>query len=357
MAEKSTEQLRYGAIAMQLKCVGVHNYKERDASRAQILTNVKRAADFAIASAHFMKFFNGIQCRLVLLPEFVLTGFPMGDSIPLWKEKACLAPDGPEFDILSKAAQDANIYIAGNAYEDDPNFPELYFQTCFIIAPNGDIILRYRRLTSTFEPTPYDVWDKYLDIYGLDGVFPVAKTEIGDLCMVASEEIQWPEMTRCHVMRGAEILLHPTSETGTPRAHGRDLCKQTRAVENMMYVLSANTSSLEDIPLPAYSCSGMSKVIDFLGNIMTEAGHGGESHAARATIDLGALREARRNACMINFLSRQPFEAYAESYANTTFLPPNDLMEDGQVKAPPGREFFEQRQNRTIERLSDLGLI
>ena len=57
----------------------------------------------------------------------------------------------------------------------------LYFQTCFIIGPNGDVILRYRRLSSSFEATPHDVWSKYLDLYGLEGVFPVAKTEIGNL--------------------------------------------------------------------------------------------------------------------------------------------------------------------------------
>ena len=342
---------------MQLKCVGVHRCKDTDSARAQILRNVRRAADYAAASAKFMKFFNGIECRLVLLPEFVLTGFPMGESIPAWRERACLDPGGPEYDVLSETAQECGIYIGGNAYECDPNFPDLYFQTCFVIAPNGDIVLRYRRLTSSFEPSPYDVWDKYLDIYGLEGVFPVARTDIGNLAMVASEEILWPELTRCHVMRGAEVLLHPTSETGTPRDVGRDLCKRTRAIENMIYVVSANTASLEDIPLPAHSCSGMSKVIDFHGNVLAEAAMGGESHAARAAIDLGELREVRRYACMTNFLSRQPFAAYADSYAATTFQAPNDLLENGEAKAPPGREFFEQRQTRTIERLADLGLI
>ena len=64
---------------------------------------------------------------------------------------------GLEYEALSKIAQSYNIFLAGNAYELDPNFPGLYFQTCFVIDPSGEIILRYRRLNSMFAPTPHDV--------------------------------------------------------------------------------------------------------------------------------------------------------------------------------------------------------
>ena len=63
----------------------------------------------------------------------------------------------PAREALGKVAQANNLFLSGNVYEIDPHFPELYFQTCFIIGPNGDVILRYRRLTSCFEPTPHDV--------------------------------------------------------------------------------------------------------------------------------------------------------------------------------------------------------
>jgi predicted amidohydrolase len=32
--------------------------------------------------------FIGFDCRLVVLPEYFLTGFPMGDSLAVWGEKA-----------------------------------------------------------------------------------------------------------------------------------------------------------------------------------------------------------------------------------------------------------------------------
>src|SRR2546430_2207941 len=78
------------------------------------------------------------------------------------------------------------------------------------------LVLRYRRLLSMFAPSPWDVWDAFLDRYGIDAVFPVATTEIGRLAAIASEEILYPEIARAHAVKGAEILLHSTSEAGSP---------------------------------------------------------------------------------------------------------------------------------------------
>lgn len=347
----------YSAIAMQLKCRGINEHKNVDSARAAIMANVTKAAEQVVGGAKFNTFYTGAETKLVVLPEFVLTGFPMGDSVAEWREKAALDPRGPEFEVLGKAAQDAGIYLAGNAYEKDPNFPELYFQTCFVIGANGDIILRYRRMTSAFEPTPHDVWDKYLDLYGIDGVFPVAKTEIGNLACIASEEILWPELTRCHVYRGAEIIIHPTSEPGSPVTPARDLAKRTRAFENMAYVVSANTANIEGIIVPEYTCCGMSKIIDYQGNVLCEAGQAGESIWANAIIEIEALRRHRRRAGMANILSRQMVDVYAAGLNGIDYHPANSFLEKGEVKVPEGHDYYHSRQQQVIERLDKAGMI
>ena len=241
-----------------------------------------------------------------------------------WRDRACLEQNGPEYEALGKLAQANKLYLSGNVYEIDPHFPQLYFQTCFIIGPNGNVILRYRRLTSCFEPTPHDVWDKYLDIYGEEGIFPVAKTEIGNLGTIASEEILYPEITRCLVMRGAEIILHPTSEPGSAARTIKETCRLARAIENQVFVVSANTASIDDTPIPPYTCSAMSKIVDFNGHILAEAAQGGEAFNSNAVIDVGALRRTRRRTAMANVMSRQPFDIYANSYAKCP-VPPAEL--------------------------------
>jgi predicted amidohydrolase len=337
----------FRALALQVTCHAVNQARDLTEARSLMQETIKRLEKQIPASIAFI----GFDCRLVVLPEYFLTGFPMGDSLAAWAEKACLEMAGAEYEALGQIAQKNKIFLAGNAYELDRNFPGLYFQTCFVLDPSGTIVLRYRRLNSMFAPTPHDVWDKYLDCYGLEGVFPVAKTAIGNLAAVASDEILFPEVARCLALRGAEIFVHPTSEVYGKERSPKDIAKISRAVENMAYVVSANTAGIANIPIPIASADGGSKIIDYRGLVLAETGSG-ESMAAFAEIDLAALRRYRRRPGMNNLLSRQRTELYAEMYRLPHFYPANTML-DGEVE----RKHFIQTQRETIERLAKLGII
>lgn len=337
----------FRALALQVTCHAVNQATNRQEARAIVQESIHRLERQIAASIAFI----GFDCKLILLPEYFLTGFPMGESLDVWAEKACLEMAGAEYEALGKIAQTNGIFLSGNAYEIDHNFPGLYFQTSFVIDPSGSIVLRYRRLNSMFAPTPHDVWDKYLECYGLEGVFPVAKTALGNLAAIASEEILYPEVARCLAMRGAEIFLHSTSEVYDKERSPKEAAKICRAVENMAYVISANTAGIANIAIPQSSTDGGSKIIDYRGLILTEAGTG-ESMAAFAEIDLAALRRYRRRPGLNNLLSRQRFEVYAESYSHFHFYPANTLADE-----TADRKHFIQTQQKTIERLASLGII
>jgi predicted amidohydrolase len=331
----------YRAIALQTKCYAVNYAKSREEAGEIIKRALERLAKQIFASIAFV----GFDTKLIVLPEYFLTGFPMGETVDEWRAKACLEIGGAEYESLGKIAQERKIYLSGNAYELDENFPELYFQTCFVIAPSGDVVLRYRRLNSMFAPTPHDVWEKYLDVYGLEGVFPVARTEIGNLAAIASEEILYPELARCLAMRGAEIFLHNTSEVFGSDRLPKNAAKICRAVENLAYVVSSNSAGIADCAIPESSTDGGSKIIDFRGVVLSETAQG-ESMAAFAEIDLDALRRFRRRPGLMNVPSRQRFELYAESYAKNSFYPPNTLLDK---KAD--RAHFVETQKSVIEKL------
>ncbi|MEW6491906.1 MAG: nitrilase-related carbon-nitrogen hydrolase [Cyanobacteriota bacterium] len=337
----------FRALALQVTCRAVNQASNRQEARSLMQETISRLGQQIAASIAFI----GFDCKLVVLPEYFLTGFPIGESLAVWAQKACLEMDGAEYEALGQIAQKQGIFIAGNAYELDRNFPGLYFQTSFVLDPSGSIVLRYRRLNSMFAPTPHDVWDKYLDCYGLEGVFPVAKTEIGNLAAIASEEILYPEVARCLAMRGAEIFLHSTSEVSGNTLTPKNAAKISRAVENMAYVISANSAGIANIPIPTASTDGGSKIVDYRGLILAETGSG-ESMAAFAEIDLAALRRYRRRPGLNNLLSRQRLELYAESYRQSHFYPANTMLE-GEVD----RKHFIQTQRETIERLIKLGII
>jgi predicted amidohydrolase len=337
----------YRAIALQTKCFAVNRAKNRAEASEIMSQTIERLSRQIFASIAFI----GFDTKLVVLPEYFLTSFPLGETIDEWREKACLEIDGEIYEKLSTIAQERKIYLSGNAYELDKNFPELYFQTSFIIAPNGEVILRYRRLNSMFAPTPHDVWDKYLDIYGLEGVFPIAKTDIGNLACIASEEILYPEIARCLAMRGAEVFCHSSSEVFGMENTPKNVAKLARSYENMAYVVSANSAGIADISIPENSTDGGSKIIDYKGLIIAETGQG-ESINAFAEIDLAALRRNRQRAGMGNILSRQRFELYAESYAKHSFYPANTLLNK---KAE--RSHFVETQKKSIEKLIEKGVI
>jgi len=346
---------QYAAVALQIAARSVERVADRAAASQQMLAMIEEIGMKLRSSSVFIQQYGGTSVKLAVLPEYVLTSYPGRISIPDFAAKAALDIDGPEYQALGKIAQSQQLFLAGNAYERDTHFPGLYFQTSFVIAPSGDVVLRYRRLNSMFAPTPHDVWSKYLDIYGIDGVFPVARTEIGNLAAIASEEILYPEIARAHALRGAEIFVHSSSEIGSPLTTPKALAKRARAMENIAYVVSANTAGIEGTTLPLDSADGNSVVVDYKGVALAEA-NTGETFTAFADLNLDALRHHRRKPGMINFLARQRLEPFAAVYGASVGQPANSLIENGQVKVPD-RNHFLRAQEAVIERLAKDGLI
>ena len=305
--------MRYSALALQTVCDAVNQASTIEDAHARMERAIGRVRGQIGSAKGFLKGFNGYDVKLVVLPEYWMTGFPLGETREEWQDKAAIPMEGAFPDKLAGLAQAFGIYLCSNHYETDPNFPDLYFQSNVIYGPNGDTVLRYRRMISLYTPSPYDVWDRYLDTYGADAVFPVADTEIGVLGSIASEEVLYPEIARVQAFKGAEIFCHPTSEVGAPTLTPKHITKKARAIENIAYVVSANSAQIIGTPVPAASTDGMSIVLDWYGRTLAEANQG-ETLNANAVLDIGALRETRRKTGMTNTLSRLPNAAFVGAY-------------------------------------------
>lgn len=345
----------YAAIALQLAARSVEGAADRKAASAQMVAMIGEVAVKLRGATIFVAQYTGVPVRLAVLPEYLLTSYPGRISIPDFAEKAAIDVDGPEYAALGKVATEQKLFVAGNAYERDRNFPGLYFQTSFVVAPSGEVVLRYRRLNSMFAPTPHDVWSRYLDLYGLDGVFPVARTEIGNLAAIASEEILYPEIARAHALRGSELFVHSSSEIGSPLATPKAIARRARAFENAAYVVSANTAGITGTAMPLASADGNSQVVDYKGQVLAES-NGGETFTAFAEIDLAALRAHRRKPGMTNMLARQRLELFAATYAGQAQAANSLIGPDGKVTIPD-RDHFRRVHDATIERLAKDGII
>jgi deaminated glutathione amidase len=341
-----TNTITYKALALQLHCAAINHVEGREAQQAHLVTGI----DMAAAKIKASKQFIGRDLKLVVLPEYFLTGFPMGESIAEWQQKACVQNNDVAYRLLQQYAKELDIYISGNWYELDEHFPGLYFQTSFIISDAGATILRYRRLNSMFAPTPHDVLSEYLRIYGQESLFPVVDTPLGKLACVASEEILYPEIARCLALNGAEVLLHSSSEVSSPMATQKNVAKLARTTENMAYVVSANSAGISGTHFPANSTDGHSQIVNYEGLKLCEAATG-ESMVANATIDIAALRQARQRPGMSNFLSRQRLELFAPVY-NRSVYPANTLL-----NKKADRKHFMEQQQEVIAMLRQKGII
>lgn len=352
-----SETATYSAMAMQLTARSLERLPDAAAARAAMLSHVAEVEAQIRTSAIFVAQYSGRPVKLAVLPEYLFTSYPGRVTIPEFAARVGWAADGAEYAALGAMAERLGMFVAGNAYETDAAFPDFYFQTSFVVAPSGEVVLRYRRLLSMFAPSPHDVWEKYLDLYGIDGVFPVARTEIGTLACIASEEILYPEIARALALRGAEVFCHSSSEIGSPLATHKDIAKQARAFENLAYVVSANTAGISGTAMPLASADGNSQVVDYKGRIVAQSGDG-ETFTAFAPIDLASLRETRRVPAMTNYLARQRPSLFAAAYAAAAepFHGADGMIQQGKA-AVPDRDYFKRAQEAVIDRMSKAGVI
>ena len=276
---------------------------------------------------------------LLLFPEFAFQGPPRGRGAREWIDLACCPVPGPITEPLQSLATAKRVYVAGNQFEWDPEWPAAFFNTSFLIDPGGDLLLRYRRVNTTMAVSPHDLMTEYLARYGLGGSFPVAATELGRLAIVPCGELSVPE-----------VILHPTNDR---RSKLQELSKIARALENLVVVVSANVAGLAGADTDGTALAGCSKIVDFGGSVLADAGPGADPDLVTAEIDVDGLRQARASTRPSNRLLYGRFEMYAPLYASAR-LYPGDRLRGG--KAPSQAEAAAAQQEAR-ENLARLGLL
>ncbi len=262
---------------------------------------------------------------LVVLPEFAFQGPPKGESVAEWLDKACHPVPGPITEPLQALARTLGLHIGGNQFEADPEWPDRFFNTSFLIDPDGEVVLRYRRIHTAQWVSPHDFLDDYLDRYGVEGLWPVVDTSLGRVAMLACGEIMVPEAPRRLLLSGAEILVHPTNE---PVSEAEGAAKVSAAAANMMYVVSANVAgpigfSDGDPPVTG----GSSRIVDFRGNTIALEDSPVETAGVSAMLDTASLRAARSKDSMANALLRIRVETFGDMFRDVALYPANSFLD------------------------------
>jgi len=302
---------RYDVVIGQMDLVSVHDLAQRD----EVLNgNIDRAIALTRGMA------RSPSVKLVVFPEFFMQGVITGRGLDYWLQVG-VRIDGPEIARLQAFAAECSVFVSGMIYEVDPEWPDRYFNTAFIIDDEGRLIHRYRKIHGADTgllslTTPGNIYSDYVGRHGYDSLFPVVDTKIGRLATIICFDVNFPETARALARRGAEVLIHPTSEPHNARRNGWDLGRRTRAFENLAYVVSAGTGGQYIEPgdtTPSPAKRGHSKIVRFDGRL--EASADGPGHLPLlGPIDLGSLRSARADARNNLVIWDEP-GVYAQAYA------------------------------------------
>jgi predicted amidohydrolase len=308
----------FSAAAVQTDVWPVYARKNAPPQPENMQKNLDRAIELIERNAGWNR------SKLYLLPEFFLTGAGGIGQSDESRELMCVRIPGPEMDQLCKLAKRVDAYIAGMVWEVMDDWPGRYWNTAFICSPDGEVILKYHK---HYDPTgktkPGDVLTEYVERYGQEALFPVVDTPYGRLGCLTCYDINFPEMARCLALRGAEILLHPTSEGRAPFLRedigGWEIGKRSRAYENLVYVISANQGRFLGSDFPEERMRGRSQIIDFTGQVVNLAETSGET-ILQADIELERLRQ-RRGQLQMNFLAQLQTHIHAPFYAEKELWP------------------------------------
>jgi predicted amidohydrolase len=273
--------------------------------------------------------------KLVTFPEFFLQGLDRHWGLKRILEDIAISIPGEETAILANKAKQYKIYIAGAALEVDSEWKDRFFNTAFIIDPDGRVIHKYRKFAPAtyvgeLALSPHDMYDEYVARYGesLNTFFPVTDTLIGKIGTMICMDSNFPEISRALAINGAEIIIRPTSYhaplISSPLNYW-ELQNRTRAWENLVYMIAPNTGIFIDTPFPQLWAPGHSMIVSYDGSILAEIPHPGEG-VVSGVINLDILRKRRKDVNR-NLLAQLRTEVFKLIYKDPVY-PKNRCLKE-----------------------------
>ena len=237
----------------------------------------------------------GSKVDLICMHEFPIQGFQPWTR----KELTQIAFElpGPEAAAIGERAKRYGCYIAFGCYAKLKDWPEHVINMSVLVGPDGGIVdmqWKARNVLGLFGDqaligtTVYDVLDRYVEMYGWDRTLPVARTDIGNLCMTAVGAE--PMLYTCLGLKGAEILV--LSVTGGSNAESA--INTARA--NRLYTVGVgNAVSPDNIGFPEASGTedGGTVIVDPRGTTLAKTDNHHED-IITARIPIADFRKTRR---------------------------------------------------------------
>ncbi len=225
--------------------------------------------------------------ELVVLPEnFAFMGKSEQDKIKLKEESG----NGPLQSFLSKLAAENGIWVIGGTIPLNANDPNKIRSACLVFNAKGEQVARYDKI-HLFDVQLPATGERYSESETIEpgNETVVVDSPFGRIGLAVCYDLRFPEQFRNLVDEGMEVAILPASFTAhTGKTHWQPLI-QTRAIENLSYMIASAQGGYHINGRETY---GHSMVVDPWGNIqgMIARGNG----YAMGEIDLDLLHKTRR---------------------------------------------------------------
>ena len=276
---------------------------------------------------------------LLFFHEFPITGYNYKWSLAEARRVAIEVP-GPETELLAKKARQYGTWLVFGSYVRDPAWPGNLLSITTIMNDRGEIVDRHWKARNIkgvffgfelFTTTIYDVLDRYVEMYGIDAVVPVARTPLGN---IATSSVQRePELFRAMAMKGAEIILRTATGGFTP------LDIAATSLYNQVYTAVANNAASPNNGLYFEDAGGGgSSVYGPDGEPMAKADNAFEA-CVTARIPIRDFRARHRQPIVHTELVLPVYEAYRSKYPPGLFdaYQPKDIKDAGRYLADKAR--------------------
>jgi predicted amidohydrolase len=216
---------------------------------------------------------------LIVFPECAVQGYPLGLGEPdlaQYEHQARFAETvpGPATAAIGQALAGLPALVAvGLTEQPDPGGGEAVrlYNAVALVGSQG-VVARYRKIhTGGVEKCLWNRGDRWV----------VADSRAGRLGLLICYDLVFPEAARSLALAGAEILVMSTAWANAAEAtfaRGYDLFTRARALENQLFLVSANL-----VDGPGAGFYGHSRIVDPTGQVIAEAAGEG---AAVATVAL-----------------------------------------------------------------------
>jgi predicted amidohydrolase len=335
--------------------------------REDALANVKRICKF-MDTACMVGAWEGFPVRLVVIPEMAIQGLIANTPGNRAAEaKFAVEIPGPETEELGRKAKQLNTYIAAELYMvRDDDFPDRYYNVGFIVSPEGEVIYkRYKATSDAYEggmlgnSNPHDVWDEWIAKKGkgnvMDAIYPVARTEIGNIGICICHEGVYPEIVRGLAMNGAEIVIRPTLIEPAIMSGMWELQNRAHAMFNQVYIVAPNLGpEIQKDGGVIDLFGGQSMIVNNRGTIVArQTGWTSGDSFVTTVIDMESLRRIRMANGLNNQFKDLRTEQYAAIYANPIY-PKNQYLKEAPKEGWLKRE--ETTRAKNIEELVKRGV-